>query len=122
MLHHGGKRHAVGLRQFCNRGLPPAKSRQDGATGGIGKRRKCRIEPLTIVNHRVKYSGSQSLVKLAVFSPQRLRIPLTRSLCAGSLLAISSRYTATFGSCGKIPLAQEKKKKKDRFWAPAPFS
>jgi hypothetical protein len=67
MLHHGGKRHAVGSRQFCNRGLPPAKSRQDGATGGIGKRRKCRIEPLTIVNHRVKYSGSQSLVKLAVF-------------------------------------------------------
>jgi hypothetical protein len=91
MLHHGGKRHGVGSRQFRNRGLPPAKSRQDGTTGRIGERRKCCIQPLTIVNQGVKCSGSQSLVKLALFSSRQLRLPLTlwwRSLCVGPLLAI----------------------------------
>ncbi len=44
VLGDGGERHVERLGQLRHRGLTPRQAREDRATGGIGQRRKGRVE------------------------------------------------------------------------------
>lgn len=55
VLGDGGERHVEGLGQLRHRGLAARQVREDRPAGGIGQRRKGRVEGTWMLNHVVKY-------------------------------------------------------------------